>query len=65
MPCYYTAKGEDYIAIEQFIEQVILQGEDTMKEERTQVYQEVLDYVTLNGRTASECIYRDILGLFS
>ena len=63
MPCYYTAKGEDYIAIEQFIEQVILQGEDTMKEERTQVYQEVLDYATLNGRTASECIYRDYFGI--
>ena len=65
MPCYYTAKGEDYIAIEQFIENVILQGEDTMEEERIQVFQEVLDYVTINGCTATECIYRDILGLFS
>lgn len=64
VPCYYTAKGEDYVAIEQFIENIILQGEDSMKEERTQVYQEVMDYETINGCTAAECICRDILGLF-
>ena len=65
LPCYYAAKGENYIAIEQFIENVILQGDDTMEKQRTQVFEEVLDYVTINGCTASECICRDILGLFN
>ena len=64
LSCYYTAKGEDYIAIEQFVERVILQGEDMMEDIRTQVFAEELDYADTNGCSASEFIYKDIMKLF-
>lgn len=64
LSCYYTAKGEDYIAIEQFVERVILQGEDMMEDIRTQVFAEELDYADANGCGASEFIYKDIMKLF-
>lgn len=58
---YYKAKGEDFLAIEQFVEDVILRGEDTMKENRTRVFEENLNYKGRNGCTASEFIYKDML----
>lgn len=58
---YYKAKGEDLMAIEQFVEDVILQGTDTMKEDRTRVFEENLNYIGRNGCTASEFICKDIL----
>jgi hypothetical protein len=59
----YRAKGEDYTSIEQFIEDVILGGKDSMEEKRLQIFQENLDYVKNNGCLASESICRDILNL--
>lgn len=60
---YYTAKGEDYIAIEQFVERVILQGGDTMKDRRHRIFAEELDYAGKNGCSASEFIYKDLTNL--
>lgn len=61
---YDTAEGNDYIAIEQFVERVILQGDDAMEEKRSQIFKEELDYIGRNGCTASEFICRDIFKLF-
>lgn len=60
---YYTAKGEDFIAIEQFIECVILQGQDNMKDKRTRIFAKEMDYVGTNGCGASEFIYKDIMNM--
>lgn len=60
---YYHARGEDYIAIEQFVEQVILKGDDAMQEKRHRVFHETLDYTGRNGCLASEYIVKDIQGL--
>lgn len=60
---YYTAKGEDFMAIEQFMERVILQGEDTMKDKRTRIFAEEMDYAGKNGCSASEFICKDIMNM--
>lgn len=60
---YYTARGEDFMAIEQFVESVILQGEDTMKDKRSRIFTEELDYIGKNGCHASEFICRDMINL--
>lgn len=63
MPCYQTAEGGDYTAIEQFLVQVILGEEDTKKNDRGRTYRELLDYVSWNDCLASEYICQDILSL--
>lgn len=60
---YYTAKGEDYMAIEQFLQRVIQKGEDSMQDIRSRIFAEELDYVDKNGCGASEFICNDILKL--
>ena len=59
----YTAKGEDYAAIENFLQEVIIRGDDVLSDKRRQVFEDELDYVKRIGCSASEYIYRDILGL--
>lgn len=60
---YYKVRGEDYIAIEHFLESVILHGEDTMKDKRAEVFAAELDYAGKNGCGASEFIYKDMAKL--
>jgi len=58
---YYTARGEDFMAIEQFIERIILKGEDSMKDIRSRIFAEELDYAGHNGCSASAFICNDIV----
>lgn len=65
MRAYNTAWGEDYCEIEQFLQNVILNGNDEKKELRKTIWQEELDYVQINQCMASEFVYRDICGLLN
>lgn len=62
MQAHYTEWGEDYFNIERFLQQVILDGKDTKKEIREEIFREELDYYTQNKCSASEYIYRDLCG---
>jgi CDP-glycerol glycerophosphotransferase (TagB/SpsB family) len=62
---YYQAQGWDYSAIDSFLQEVVLNGEDPRKEGREKVFSEELDYFGKNGVLASEMIFEDILGLLS
>lgn len=63
MQNYYTANGEDYFSIENFLEQVVLGENDNMMVARAEVWEKNLDYVGYNGCLASEYIYNDICSL--
>ena len=60
MPAHYTEWGEDYFSIERFLQEVILEGKDTKKGERREIFRRELDYYTENGCKASEYIYQDL-----
>ena len=45
------------------MERVILQGEDTMKDKRTRIFAEEMDYAGKNGCSASEFICKDIMNM--
>lgn len=60
MQAHYTARGEDYLGIEHFLEDIILKGMDRKKEKRRETYCRELDYYSENGCKASEYIYRDL-----
>ncbi len=65
LAAYYKAPGEDYQAIERFIEEVVLGGNDTMKEDRKRVFEEEYDYVRINGQKASDFIVNEVVELIS
>ena len=56
----YRADGKDHAEIENFIEDVVLRGNDTMQQERQAFFREHLDYIGRNGKTASEFIFDEI-----
>ena len=60
----YTAKGEDYAAIENFLQEVIIRGDDALSDKRRQIFENELDYMKRGEGSASEYIYRDIVSLF-
>lgn len=62
---HYTEWGQDYLRIEAFLQDVIINGNDTKKNAREKVWKKELDYMTINKCSASEYVYRDICGLFS
>ena len=62
---YYKAPGEDYAAIEQFIQDVVLDGKDTMAEDRKRVFEEEYDYYKINGQLASDFIVNEVKELIS
>ncbi len=63
MKAYDTVWGEDYCAIESFLQDTIIGGRDERKTLRESVWKKHLDYASLNNCMASEYIYRDICGL--
>ncbi|MCM1089549.1 MAG: CDP-glycerol glycerophosphotransferase family protein [Muribaculum sp.] len=63
MSAYSKAEGSDYMAIEQFLIDTVLNGNDSLKDRRREVFADVLDYVGDNGCAASEYIYKDIISL--
>lgn len=63
---HYKASGEDYMGIDRFVNDVVINGNDYMKQERETVFSEELDYYSENGIKASEYVYKDIIdGLFN
>jgi CDP-glycerol glycerophosphotransferase (TagB/SpsB family) len=52
----YTAPGEDTDAIERFIEDVVVNGNDPMKPEREALFDKYLDYRARNGKLACEYV---------
>ena len=63
MRAYDTAWGEDYCAIESFLQDVIIDGRDEKKPLREEIWKENLDYMSWNHCMASEFVYRDICSL--
>jgi CDP-glycerol glycerophosphotransferase (TagB/SpsB family) len=62
---YYKASGTDYERIEEFLQNVVIEGCDTMSGQREDVFGKELDYVTYNGCKASEFIYGDIMKMLN
>lgn len=60
----YTAKGEDYAEIENFLQEIIIGGNDVLSEKRQRIFENELDYMKRGEGNASEYIYRDIVSLF-
>ncbi len=60
---YYKAPGTDYERIEEFLESVVIDGNDTMENLRKDVFARELDYVAVNGCSASRFICDDIMNL--
>lgn len=62
---HYKVGGYDYMGIDSFVNDVVINGNDYMKQEREAVFLEELDYYSENGIKASEYVYKDITdGLF-
>ncbi|MGN0954790.1 CDP-glycerol glycerophosphotransferase family protein [Dialister sp.] len=53
----YTADGSDFRRIQDFIENVVIKGQDPRKNACEQVFRKYLDYYTDLGKLASENIY--------
>ena len=60
---YDQCDGRDYIGIESFLQNVILNGKDDKKEIRADFFGKHLDYLAKNGCLAGEMIYNDIISL--
>lgn len=58
---YYLERGENYYEIEQFIQKVILEGQDVKGEKRLEIFENELDYVRKNKQEACEYIYRNMM----
>lgn len=56
---HYTADGKDFKAIEDFLCNVVLDGNDTKKDERHRFFEENLDY-RKNGCLAAENIFNEL-----
>lgn len=61
MDVHYKVLGTDFDGIKQFIEEVILNEQDTHKPVREKVFAEELDYVAKTGMLAGEYVYNDIV----
>ncbi len=62
---YYTTSGENYSEIETFLKEVVLKGNDYMKDKRTAVFKEEYDYKNINGIGASEYICNEVYRLIN
>ncbi len=60
---YYKTPGDNYIEIEKFIQNVVIDGNDEMKAKREKVFREIFDYVKTNGMTASDYICNEVFKL--
>lgn len=56
----YTCDGGDFAGIEKFIQDVVMDGKDEMRDEREQFFQQYLDYRQENGMLASDYIWQYI-----
>lgn len=55
----YSVRGDDFVAIERFIEH-LKNGKDPKKKERRNLFEKFLDYKRLNGKPASDYIVDSI-----
>lgn len=60
MQVLYRADGRSFADIEQFIENVVVKSNDTMRETREDFFCKNLDYAKKNGKTASQYIFDKI-----
>jgi len=60
---YYKTPGENYAEIERFINDVVIGGNDKMREKRLNVFSEEFDYVKSNGMIASDYICNEVFKL--
>ena len=60
LPHLYQADGRDFYGIARFIDLVLKQKQDSLREEREQFFAGALDYQRQNGQLASEAIYQSI-----
>lgn len=60
---HYRTPGNRYMEIEKFLNEVVLDGNDMMKNEREEIFETYLDYRKQTGRYAHEIIYSDLLML--
>lgn len=58
---HYKVCGEDYMEIDNFVNDVVINGNDYMKLEREKIFNEELNYYSDNGIKASEYVYSDII----
>lgn len=59
----YTVNGEDFAGMEEFLQDVLLDGNDILKEKRTEIFTAELDYMNLKKCSASESVYNDIISV--
>lgn len=53
------------MGIDNFVNDVVINGNDYMKQQREEIFSEELDYYSKNGIRASEYVYKDIVdGVF-
>lgn len=64
LQCCYQAQGEDYRGIEDFLNRIILGGNDERDGIRREVFERELNYPQINRCMAAERIYQDISSLF-
>lgn len=58
---HYRVRGTDYMGIDNFINNVVVDGKDDMKDIRYKIFKDELDYVSLHDMDASNYIYSDIV----
>lgn len=64
LECYYQVDGSEFEAIERFINDIVIGGNDTLKDHRKFFYNKYLNYKTMNEKLAVDFIYDDILNAF-
>lgn len=52
----YQAEGENFEAVERFVNDVVIEGKDFMYEIRKEFFEQYMDYMTQNGKMASDYI---------
>jgi len=62
---YYKTAGKNYSEIDRFISDVVINGQDYMKEKRKAVFDKYFNYVELNKLYAHEVIYQEFLQVIS
>ena len=60
---FYKVPGDNYSEIEEFIQNVVINENDSMKTQREKVFKQEFDYVNTNGITASDYICKEVFEL--
>ncbi len=63
LSAYHQVSGFDYVGIEKFINNTVLDGDDCYKTLREEIFSESFDYYKDNNSLASEIIYNDIVDI--